>query len=83
MSGRGDHDYTAVEGGCARLDEGIFQEIKEQKVRKVAGAELGFEAVACACEGGNGHDTGVADEDVEPAALVALEELFCARANAG
>jgi hypothetical protein len=82
MPGRGDHDDAAVEGGRTGLDECIFQEIEEQEVCEMVGVELGFEAVCSKGEGWDGRDTGVANEDIEPAASFALEELFCACANA-
>ena len=50
---------------------------------EVVGPELGFEAVGCAGKGGYGHDTGIADEDIEAAGFAPLEEFFCACANAG
>ena len=46
-------------------EEERLQELEEQEVGEVVGAELGFMAVGCFRVGGDGHDAGVVDEDVE------------------
>lgn len=83
VPGRGDHHNATAEGRRGGGEEGGFEQVEEQEVCEVVGAELGFEAVGIAGEGGDCHDAGVADEDIEAAAFVALEELFCACAHAG
>ena len=52
MAGGGESDDAGGEGGGGGGEEEGFEELEEEEVGEVVGAELGFEAVGCGALGG-------------------------------
>ena len=69
MARGGETDDARVELRSRRGEKGGFEELEEQKVGEMVGAELGFESVGCFDDCWGSHDAGVIDEDVQCGSL--------------